>query len=802
MIEKTAAPHPAGTAPGLLPWQVCFLAFVLGIFALRHPFSSLAALAVLAVADGSLRGHARRLPLLVFLLAAAFGYGYAAQRAPDPVEIPAWVEARQAVAVRAVVDSVQPRNGHRLRVVLRDIHYENGEGERALPGKLVWNWRRPDVFPEPGQSMETVMRVLPVRGFGNPGAWDYGWYWKRQGVFWRGWPHGKEPVVWGPQPESLLHGARHQLRRAVARLLPDSRGGAMVLALVTGDRSGLDEATLEETRAAGLAHTLALSGLHVGFVAAIGVGLAWLVGWVFPRILLWWPRPKLAVILAAPLVLGYAWLGQPSASLVRAAVMFGFWGVLLLQGRGRVLMDGLFFALAAIVFVSPLSVYDLSLQMSGVAVAGIGLLYPLVRPLFHFGSRWWLRPLGWAGGLLALSLCANVALLPLMSWYFGLWSPNILLNLVWLPALGFAVMPLGIAGAVLAVLPGCASAGGICLSLAAGGHGRAAGTAPRGCRGRADAGLRGAPAPVAGDDGRGAVAGRRSDGPGKPSGSPDAGRGRVCAPVPAPRRGHGFGQQGRGPAVASGRRAGAGGGHRPAGRTPLAGGRGRRVSSHFDLGEAVVGPALTWGRPPRLDGVFMSHPDVDHSHGLPFILSRFRVGTFYTNGMLPRGRNGERLRAALADRPAPVVLHEGQRIGLGDGVSLEVLHPGEAFRSNRANESSLVLRLVRSGTGLALLPGDVEAAGLQALLASGRDLTAEILVLPHHGSRTSFSPAFYRAVSPQAALCSDGYLNRYGFPHREVVRGVGADVFTTSNRGLITVVWNGKDSFFVYSFRP
>ena len=801
MIEKTAAPHPAGTAPGLLPWQVCFLAFVLGIFALRHPFSSLTALAVLAVADGSLRGYARRLPLLVFLLAAAFGYGYAAQRAPDPVEIPAWVEARQAVAVRAVVDSVQPRNGHRLRVVLRDIHYENGEGERALPGKLVWNWRRPDVFPEPGQSMETVMRVLPVRGFGNPGAWDYGWYWKRQGVFWRGWPHGKEPVVWGPQPESLLHGARHQLRRAVARLLPDSRGGAMVLALVTGDRSGLDEATLEETRAAGLAHTLALSGLHVGFVAAIGVGLAWLVGWVFPRLLLWWPRPKLAVILAAPLVLGYAWLGQPSASLVRAAVMFGFWGVLLLQGRGRVLMDGLFFALATIVFISPLSVYDLSLQMSGVAVAGIGLLYPLVRPLFHFGSRWWLRPLGWAGGLLALSLCANVALLPLMSWYFGLWSPNILLNLVWLPALGFAVMPLGIAGAVLAVLPGCSPAGGICLSLAAGVmdgllellHVAAgAGLTP------VFAVLRplwpemtgGALLLVAALT---ALANRRV----RPM---LAGVGFVLLFLPhvvvmaSDSRDEvrlslldvGLGQA----AVIA-----LPGGH----RWLVDGGGG---SSHFDLGEAVVGPALTWGRPPRLDGVFMSHPDVDHSHGLPFILSRFRVGTFYTNGMLPRGRNGERLRAALADRPAPVVLHEGQRIGLGDGVSLEVLHPGEAFRSNRANESSLVLRLVRSGTGLALLPGDVEAAGLQALLASGRDLTAEILVLPHHGSRTSFSPAFYRAVSPQAALCSDGYLNRYGFPHREVVRGVGADVFTTSNRGLVTVVWNGKDSFFVYSFRP
>ena len=801
MIEKSAASNSAGTVPGLLPWQVCFLAFVLGIFGLRHPFASLTVLGVLAVADGSLRGRAHRLPLLVLLLSAAFGYGYAAQRAPDSVEIPAWVEARQPVSFRAVVDSAQPRSGHRLRVVLRDVHYQTDKGELALPGKLVWNWRRPDVVPESGQSMEAVMRVLPVRGFGNPGAWDYGWYWKRQGVFWRGWPHGKEPVVWGERPESLLHGARRQLREGVARLLPDSRGGAMVLALVTGDRSGLDEITLEETRSAGLAHTLALSGLHVGFVAAMGFGLAWVVGWVFPGFLLRLPRPKLAVILAAPLVLGYAWLGQPSASLIRAAVMFGFWGVLLFQGRGRVLMDGLFFALAAIVFVSPLSAYDLSLQMSGVAVAGIGLLYPLIRPLFHFGDRWWLRLLGWAGGLLAISLCANVALLPLISWYFGSWSPNILLNLVWLPVLGFAVMPLGIAGALLAVLPGCAPAGGACLALAAGImdgllellHAAAgAGLTP------VFAVLR----PLWPEMAGGAVLlvvalAAWANGRVRPV---LAGIGLLLLVLPqvmvmaADSRDEvrlsmldvGLGQA----LVIS-----LSGGH----RWLVDGGGG---SSHFDLGEAVVGPTLAWGRPPRVDGVFMSHPDVDHSHGLVYILSRFRVGTFYTNGMLPRGRNGKRMRAVLAGRPAPVVLHAGQEVELGDDVSLEVVHPGEGFRSRRSNERSLILRLVRSGTGLALLPGDVEAEGLRALLASGRDMDAEILVLPHHGSRSSFSPAFYRAVSPLVALCSNGYLNRYGFPHRDVVRGVGAEVFPTSRKGMVTVVWDRTGSFSAYSLHP
>lgn len=133
---------------------------------------------------------------------------------------------------------------------------------------------------------------------------------------------------------------------------------------------------------------------------------------------------------------------------------------------------------------------------------------------------------------------------------------------------------------------------------------------------------------------------------------------------------------------------------------------------------------------------------------------------------------------------------------------MEVLHPAKSFRSGRANERSLVLRLVRDGVGLALLPGDVQTEGLHALLASGDPLGAEILVLPHHGSRTSFSSDFYRAVAPAAALCSNGYLNRYGFPHKEVVGSVGAAVFPTSRYGQVTAVWDGANSLSIRSFHP
>ncbi|MDD3311256.1 DNA internalization-related competence protein ComEC/Rec2 [Pseudodesulfovibrio sp.] len=795
--------RPARPAAGLLPWQSLFLAFVLGVLALRFSAPSLGALAVLLLADATLRGRAHRLPLLAFAVCFAFGYGYAAQRAPAPAPVPAWMETRRPVGLSAVVDRAEPLSDHRLRVVLRDLRCRVDGEEVALPGELAWNWRYPDTAPEPGQTLDVAaFRVVPVRSFGNPGSWDYAWYWRRQGVLWRGWPSGNAVLAWGAPPNGPLHALKHRLRAGVAAGVPDTPGGGMVRALATGDRSALGDDLLDMTRSAGLAHTLALSGLHVGFVAAIGFGLAWLVGRLWPGLLLTVPRPKLGVLLAAPLVLGYAWLGQPSASLLRAAVMFGAWGVLLWQGRSRVLLDGLFFALAAIILVAPLSVYDLSLEMSATAVAGIGLLLPRLNRLPGTGGRGWLRPLRWAWGVLAVSLSAILALLPLTTWYFGSFSPDFLLNLLWLPVLGCAVMPLSLAGMALSALPGTAPAGGALLHLAAAcadgliaflGAASSAGLTPvlaalrplwpemlgfalllvlaavgrarRDVRlGLAGLGLLLLAAPhlwVMGQDSRDRVTLTLLD----------VGQGQSAL-------------------IAA-----------PGGRRWLVDGGGG--FARFDLGEAVVGPALAWGRPPRIEGVFMSHPDVDHSHGLPFILSRFRTNAFYTNGMLPRGLTGERMARVLAGRGiVPEPLAAGDSVRLDGDTVLDVLHPAPDFGSARANERSLVLRLVRRGKGLALLPGDVEREGEGAFLAPGGNVSAEVLVLPHHGSRTSRSPELYRRVAPEAALCSTGYLNRYGFPHAEVMGSVGAPVCDTATHGAVSAVWDADNRLTLRVFRP
>lgn len=225
--------------PGLLPWQSYLLAFCLGIAMFRFPLPAMTALTVLIVADTSLRGWLGRLPVLAFALCAVFGFGYAAQRAPDPVPAPPWMEERTPAIVDGVVDSVVPKPGGRLQLVLRDLRYaleDSAEGQRELPGKLVWNWRTPDRMPEPGQTVTGRLRVVQTRNFGNPGGFDYEWFWRRQGVFWRGWPAGKATVSWGDLPGNLMWELKQSLREAVKERVPPTQGGALVAALVTGDR--------------------------------------------------------------------------------------------------------------------------------------------------------------------------------------------------------------------------------------------------------------------------------------------------------------------------------------------------------------------------------------------------------------------------------------------------------------------------------------------------------------------------------------------------------------------------------------
>lgn len=795
------------TVPGLLPWQFGVLGFAAGILALRWPGPAwLCLILIFFFSRAALGGFRLRAAVaLCFLL----GWGAALWALPaSPGPAPGWMSDRETALVRGRVERVEPRPDGVLRVFLSHADYALDDGRAGpLPGLVLWNWKRPLSTPAPGAEARVRLRLAPVRGFANPGGWDTVFHWRRQGVFVRGWTRGEQgaPAFIGGEPGPMAR-LREAMRAAVLGDGPPDRGRALVAALVLGDRQHLDHAIVDALRAASLGHSLALSGLHLGFAAALGFGLAWLAGRVAPSLYLRLPRTKLGVLLALPCAGFYLWLGGATPSLVRAGVMLASWGLLLWLDRERPLLDGLFLAVLLILGASPLSLYDMRLQFSVVAVAGIAVLGPplwrlVPRPGRTAGlmRRALLRALAASLGVLIVSAAACAALLPLTAWYFGEAAPSLWVNVFWLPMLGVAGVPLGLAGAVAAVVPGLEWAGRALLVLDA----AVLSACADGVLALREAGW----LPVATLM--------------RPPGMQILGLYALAA------GGVVFARTRSRAALAAGMLALAllvwpwaarewSGADRSLRLTLLDVGQGQAVlietpgggrtlvdgggpwSPTFDVGRAVVVPALTLGRLPRLERVVLTHPDGDHYRGLVHVLEGCAVGLFAHDGRWPEGEGGCALRAAVEANGAPVeVWRAGRRVELAPGVVLEVLHPADVDESAEDNDASLVLRLTWEGRGLALVCGDVEQPGLKALLARGASLNAEVVVLPHHGSRTSLSEEFYALAAPRLALAATGSLNYLGLPHvevREALAARGIPLLDTGTFGQVRVAWDAPEA--------
>jgi competence protein ComEC len=208
------------------------------------------------------------------------------------------------------------------------------------------------------------------------------------------------------------------------------------------------------------------------------------------------------------------------------------------------------------------------------------------------------------------------------------------------------------------------------------------------------------------------------------------------------------------------------------GQTALIDGGGA-LNGSLDPGEHAIVPLLRALRVKRLDLVVLSHPHPDHYGGLFAVLSGFPVSTVWDSGQAraesPDGPASRWL--ALAEKHGARVLGPDalcKRPHALGTLALEVLAPCPGFdEALGANDNSLVIR-AQHGERTFLFTGDIEHEAETALVRSRQRLHADVLKVPHHGSRTSSSEAFVRAVSPTYAVISAGRGNRFGHPHAEI----------------------------------
>ena len=742
-------------------------------------------LLVLALAAG--RGFAA-VALGASAFAVAAGAAAAEACAYDAAPLRQWVRGHQGaeepVLLRGLAVADGRAAGDRLQLVL-DVDTLDLRGERRpIPGRA-----RLDVGGSPSEDRAIIegdrveaWAVLRVpHGFGTPGAYDAAAQARRDGIHAFGYVKSRRLVTRARREgvgglRDVAARARQRAREAIlAYVLPGPEQG-LVRAMTIGDRTGVEPETAEAFRIAGTYHVLALSGTQVALVAG-------LVLWVMTRL----ETPPLArAALASSALVFYAVFVGGDVPVTRATVM----AVVMLAGRALDLDADLanLLGLAAILLLlhHPSWIGDVGFQLSFAATLGLLLLSSVLA------AR--LPPMKWRLELaIAASMAAQAALVPLLLVHFHrLALAALVLNLAAVPLsaavlfTGFAVVlasagPSGLAYRVGDVAWICAHAllrSGEVVRLVPGLDVRHP-TPPLWAMVVFLAGLLLLRAPAR------FRAGVVTTALGLAA--------LLCAARPAP----GDGRLsltaldvGQGDCLAV---------RSPRGRLWMVD-AGGSFDARFDIGEAVVGPYLWSQGWRRIEALVLTHAHPDHVGGAPFLLRAFDLGATW-EGPAPRHDRGyAELDAALrAGGAARRTVARGVREDW-DGVAVEVAGPRPPRRApwTTRNDDSVVLRL-SWGSVTFLLTGDIEAAGEDALGA----VAAQVLKVPHHGSRSSSSARLLAAVSPRVALVSVGHANRFGHPHPEVVdryARAGVWLMRTDRDGATTVSTDGE-RIFLRTFR-
>ncbi|MGD8387994.1 MAG: DNA internalization-related competence protein ComEC/Rec2 [Desulfobacteraceae bacterium] len=670
-----------------------------------------------------------------------------------------------------------------------------------IPGeKLRVSVYGPDPEVRPGQRIRFPARLSPFRNFHNPGGYDYEAAMEIKGFSCAASvSDGRRVVSLGRGTlggiQDTLEGIRAPLRDWFHRELdPPNRG--LMQALILGERQEIAQDLREAFQVAGLAHMLAVSGLHVGLVAwLVFTTLYGLLSRSYVLLLATNVRKATAAATCVP-VIAYALVAGFHVSTQRALIMVLAYLVSILVDREKDVWSTLGLAALLILAADPRAIHALSFQLSFGAVVGILWLAPslyrrIPNPFQTDGpSRSLLnRGFMYTAGLLCVTLAAVVFLLPLTVFTFHRISlVAIPANLLASPLLGLWILPLGLLATFLYPLfPSIAA-----LLLQGASLGLDAMTTIVRFLAGFDLSAVWTLAPTRFElvllyvvliSGVFSLRGRF-----RPVFLAacivlvlDAGYWIYDTHLRQDLRvTHLDVGQGNAALVQF-----------PGGVRMLIDGGGFRLGG-FDVGRMVVAPYLWRRKIGRVHYLVLSHPQADHMNGLHFIAKHFAPQELWSSGDRTDSESFRQFMKIVREQRIAVRTPGDSRIPERiAGVDVDILHPqGPSINcpEDRLNDRSLVLRLSFADTSF-LFPGDIEQDAEAALGArAGLRLRSDVLLAPHHGSRTSSTKPFLALVRPAWCVISAGAGNRHGMPHTEALERMqetGSRIVRTDEEGAI-----------------
>ncbi len=655
-----------------------------------------------------------------------------------------------------------------------------------------------------GDRIGFTTRIYPIRNFNNPGTFNYKRYMKAQGIWVRGYVGSEERIIWlgkgDVNPWSQLVEIFRINTRAFLEEQLKTPTSQLYKALIIGEKAGIDKRMRHDFNRAGVGHILAISGLHMGIIALIAFSLFRRLMLLSERLTLGFNISKLAALISIGPVILYAFVSGMAVSTLRATIMILALYACILLPRQRDIYNTMALAAFVILIISPASIFNVSFQLSFASVFFIVYLSsPLIGVLFKEGGdipqkispSYRKRIIKIMIISLVVSSAAVVGTAPIVAYHFNqITLAGILANLVIIPLIGFVALPLGLLSAALAAISHVPAQ----LLIHTGGF-------------MIEASL-----PII-----------------RFFSNLPLGSFRVSTPTPLEVllfygfifllfnfkrwrwakyalpmiillalfdqayyyvRDHCrsalkvvFLDVGQGNSALI---------QFPKGRTMLIDGGGF-PRSYLDVGEAVVARYLWHQKIKHIDYLVLSHPQADHLNGLPFIAENFNTREYWSNGQSVDTEPYRHLMDIIEKKGiARPTLKELRGVRDINGVEVRVIYPPGDFINDMwrsLNNNSLVLQ-VCMGNDCFLFPGDIQREAEEELMELNPDIKSTVLLVPHHGSSSSSSLDFVEMVKPEIAVFSMGSINRFGFPHEEVIaryQRLGSQIYRTDEDGAITI---------------